>query len=328
MNAVARDWATLPKVELHLHLEGAAPPEFIRALAAEKGLNLGHIFAADGSYDWADFSEFLAVYEVATSVLQTPEDYTRLSEAVLRARAAEGVIYTEIFLAPQLCAADGSAWADVFAAIREGAARVPGIEARFIPIAVRHMGPDDALRVARIVADTPGASGFGLAGDERQYDVDAFAPAFALAREAGLGLTAHAGEICGPESVRATLDALSPARIGHGIAAARDPALMARLAEEGVVLEVCPGSNIALALCGSWAEHPVAALDRAGVGVTLSTDDPPYFHTSLAQEYAALNEAFGWSRKTFTRLNRLAMRAAFCDDATRTRMLERLGESA
>jgi adenosine deaminase len=319
------DWRALPKVELHLHLEGAAPPAFIRAEAARQGIDLSRIFAPDGSYLWADFWEFLRVYEAASGVLTGPDSYRRLAAAVLESSRAEGVIYTEIFLAPQLVGdGDPGRWAEHFAAIREGAATVPGIVARFIALAVRHRGAAGAEAAAALAAATPGISGFNIGGDERFGRPADFARAFAIAREAGLGLTAHAGEVCGPESVRDALDSLGPARIGHGVRAIEDPALVRRLAGSGVVLEVNPGSNIALGLYPDWAHHPVAALDAAGVRVTISTDDPPYFRTSMSNEYARLAEAFGWGPETFRRLNRVAMQAAFCDEATRAAMLARL----
>ncbi|HEU0223019.1 MAG TPA: adenosine deaminase [Paracoccaceae bacterium] len=319
------DWRAQPKVELHLHLEGAAPPAFIRAEAARKGVDLSAIFNADGSYRWRDFGEFLKVYEAASSVLTGPDEYWRLAEAVMRASREDGVIYAEAFLAPQLIGeGDEGAWAEHFAAIREGAAAVAGIEARFIAICVRHRGAAAADWAARVAARTEGLAGFGMAGDERFGEPADYARAFAIARDAGLPVTAHAGEICGAESVRGALDHLKVGRIGHGVRAVEDPELVRRLAEEGVVLEVNPGSNLALGLYPGWAAHPIAALDAAGVAVTVSTDDPPYFHTSLPHEYACLHEAFGWGAGDFARLNRIAMRAAFCDEATRAAMLARL----
>lgn len=320
------NWTALPKVELHLHLEGAAPPEFIREEAARQGVALPDIFGPDGSYAWTDFADFLNVYAAACTVLTGPESYSRLTEAVLAARAAEGVIYAEMFLAPQLIGGgDPGRWRETFAAI--AGARHPGIEARYIAICIRHFGAGPAEAVAHLAAATPGLAGFGMAGEERAGHPAEFARAFDIARAAGLKLTAHAGEFAGPESVAAALDHLRVGRIGHGVRAIEDPDLVRRLAAEGVVLEVCPGSNIALGLYPGWAEHPVAALDAAGVAVTLSTDDPPYFHTSLPAEYAALAEAHGWGVADFARLNRVAMGAAFCDETTRARILARLAEA-
>jgi adenosine deaminase len=320
----------MPKVELHLHLEGAAPPAFIRGLAAEKGLTLGGIFDASGAYAFDDFWQFLTVYEAATSVLRTPADFARLTTAVLEDRTADGVIYLEAFLSPDFCGGgDVAAWREHLAAIREAAAAAEagtGITLRGIVTCIRHFSPEQARRVALCAAETADdwLVGFGIAGDERAGHPRDFTWAFDCAREAGLRLTAHAGEWEGPASVRAALDHLRPERIGHGVRAIEDPALVDHLAETGIVLEVCPGSNIALGLYPGWRAHPVDRLRRAGVQVTLSTDDPPFFHTTLSREYDRLADAFGWESADFAALNRAALEAAFCDAATRDRIAARL----
>ncbi|MXU66120.1 adenosine deaminase [Oceanomicrobium pacificus] len=323
------DWRTLPKTELHLHLEGAAPPDFIRTLAGEKGVDLSSIFDENGAYDWADFAAFLRTYEAACSVLQGPRDFKRLVEAVLATSSAHGVIYTEIFLAPSFCGGgDKGAWAEYLAAMVEGAENArasTGIETRFISTAVRHMGPEAAARDAQVTVDVPHPmlTGFGMGGEERHLTAADFARAFAIAGEAGLGLTSHAGEICGPESVGDTLDHLGVSRIGHGVRAIEDPDMVARLVDKGTVLEVNPGSNVALSVVDDWDSHPIAKLRDAGVKVTVSTDDPPYFHTDMVLEYEKLAEHFGWGLADFNAINRVAMEAAFCDEPTRQACLSR-----
>lgn len=321
----------VPKIELHLHLEGAAPPDFIRALAAEKRVDLSGLFDAAGQYRFGDFREFLRVYEAAASVLRGPGDFARLTRRVLAAQAEEGVIHTEIFLSPDFCGGgDLSAWRDHLGAIGEAAAemrREAGIGMRGIVTCIRHLGPEAAKRAALCAAETAGelVTGFGMAGDERRGHPRDFAWAFDMAREAGLGLTAHAGEWGGAESVRQTLDHLRVDRIGHGIAAAADPALVARLVEGGTVLEICPGSNVALGIC-DWPGHPIERLREAGVRLTVSTDDPPFFGTSMSREYERLAATFGWDEAALRRLAAVAAEAAFCDEATRARLRERIGE--
>lgn len=322
--------ARLPKIELHLHLEGAAPPALIRDLAHARHQDISRIFAADGGYAWTDFQHFLAVYEAVTSVLRTPEDYGRLTAAVLERAAAEGVIYLETFLSPDFCGGrDLSAWREHLAAIAEAATRARaahGIVARGIVTCIRHFGPEAARESARCAAEAAGdfIVGFGMAGDETRGQPRDFAYAFDMAREAGLGRTAHAGEWRGPDSVRAALSDLRVDRIGHGVRAIEDSTLVERLAESGIVLEVCPGSNLALGLFPSLAAHPIDRLRRAGVRVTVSTDDPPFFRTSMTREYESLAETFGWEADDFAALNRVALEAAFCDDATRADLRARL----
>ena len=259
----------LPKVELHLHLEGAAPPAFIRGLAKEKKIDIGGIFDAQGGYAIKDFWHFLKVYEAATSVLTTPEDYARLVRAVLAESAASGVVYGETFVSPDFCGGrDLGAWREYLQAMQEASAETPDITLRGIVTCIRHFGPDKAKQTARCAAETAGdwIVGFGIAGDEKIGKPKDFAYAFDMAREAGLHLTAHAGEWGGPESVRDALTALKPQRIGHGVRAIEDLALVDQLAETGVVLEVCPGSNVALGIY-EWRKHPIAELDRRGVKV-------------------------------------------------------------
>lgn len=319
----------IPKAELHLHLEGAAPPALIRGLAKEKSIDISGIFDARGDYAYDGFLDFLKVYEAASSVLTSPEDYRRLTLAVLEQSAGAGVIYSESFLSPDFCGGgDVAAWREYLHAIREAADAAEaglGITLRGVVTCIRHLGPEQAKRAALCAAETAGdwLVGFGIAGDERAGRLADFAWAFDCAREAGLGLTAHAGEWMGPSEVRDALK-LGVARIGHGVRAIEDLALVDELAEAGTVLEVCPGSNIALGLYPGWRAHPIGKLFDRGVRVTVSTDDPPFFHTTMEREFARLAEAFDWDEGVFARLNRTAMEAAFCDEATRDRILKKL----
>ncbi|UWQ20346.1 adenosine deaminase [Jannaschia sp. W003] len=314
----------IPKTELHLHLEGAAPPAFIRGLASEQGTRLDALFDERGDYRFEDFRQFLRTYEGATSVLRGPEEFARLTRAVLEESASHGVIYTEAFLSPDFCGGrDRGAWAEYLAAIEEAAAAVPEIEMRGIVTCIRHFGPDAARETARCAAETAGrfVTGWGMGGDEGMGKAADFAWAFDCAREAGLGITVHAGEFGGPESVRDAL-ALRPSRLGHGVRSIEDLALVDRLAEDGVVLEVCPLSNVRLGLYEDVRRHPIERLRDRGVKVTVSTDDPPFFGTTMTREYDALAEAFGWTEDDFRALNRISAEAAFCDDATRAKLLE------
>jgi adenosine deaminase len=320
----------MKKIELHLHLEGAAPPAFVRGLAKEKREDISRIFAEDGSYSYTDFWHFLKVYEAATSVLTSPEDYARLTRAVLAESAASGVVYSETFLSPDFCGGrDVGAWREYLHAIREAAdaaERQDGIVLRGIITCIRHFGPEKAKETALCAAETAGdwIVGFGIAGDEKAGKPRDFAWSFDMAREAGLRLTAHAGEWGGPDSVRDALDAFRPERIGHGVRAIEDAATVDRLAREGIVLEVCPGSNVALGLYRDWRAHPIARLRDAGVKVTVSTDDPPFFHTTMKREFDRLAHDLGWEDEELMALNAAALDAAFCDGDTKDRIRKTL----
>lgn len=320
----------LPKVELHLHLEGAAPPAFIRGLAKEKKIDIAGIFDEQGNYSYTDFWHFLKVYEAATSVLTKPEDYQRLILAVMEESAKSGVVYSETFLSPDFCGGrDIGAWREYLAAMREAAdqaERQMGITLRGIITCIRHFGPDKARETARCAADTADdwIVGFGIAGDEKIAKPKDFRWSFDCAREAGLHLTAHAGEWGGADSVRDAIRDLEVERIGHGVRAIEDLSLVDEIAEKGIVLEVCPGSNIALGIYPGWRKHPIAELHRRGVKVTISTDDPPFFHTTMAREYDLLNQAFDWDDGMFRDIARASLDAAFCDADTKAKIAKKL----
>ena len=264
-------------------------------------------------------------------MLQTPDDYRRLTRAVLEQSASHGVIYSETFLSPDFCGGgDVGAWREYLAAIEEGAAEAERVVRHH---AARHRHRDPPFRAGQgagvgpiCAAETHGAflRGFGLAGAELVGRPGDFAWSFDAAREAGLHLTAHAGEWGGPDMVADTIRDLRPERIGHGINAAKDPALVEQIAEHGIVLEVCPGSNVFLGAVPSWRDHPIADLMAKGVKVTVSTDDPPFFHTTMTREYETLASVFDLGEAEFETLARTALDAAFCDADTKARIAKRL----
>ncbi len=323
----------IPKVELHTHLEGCAPPAFIRGLAAEKKIDISGIFDADGGYAFRDFDHFLKVYEAACTTLTSPEDFRRLTMAVLEETAAHGVVYMETFVSPDFCGGgDLAAWKDYLAAMEDAANEAEeklGITLKGIVTGIRHFGPDACKPAAKCAVETYGkfVTGYGMAGGEMAGRPGDYAYSFDMAREAGIPLTCHAGEWGGPSMVSETIRDLKVARIGHGIGAIADPGLLDEIAEKEIVLEVCPGSNVVLKAVSGWASHPIMKLRDAGVKVTVSTDDPPFFHTTMTAEYEMLNKTFCCDADDFKAMNETALAAAFCDEETRTRVAKRL-ESA
>ena len=318
-------WKSFPKVELHLHLEGAADPAFVRGLAAEKSIDIRGIFDDNGAYKYNGFTEFLAVYEAATLALKNPEDFKRLTQSVLENLAEHNVVYAETFVSPDFCGGrDLGAWSEYLAAMKE--AHVDGVTLKGIVTCIRHFGPDNARETARCAAKTAGdwLVGFGMAGAEDAGTAGDFSYAFDMARDAGLRLTSHAGEWGGAQSIWDTLQNLKVERVGHGVHAINDPKLVDYLAETGIVLEVNPGSNVALGVYPSLAEHPIAKLRDAGVKVTVSTDDPPFFNTTMTSEFEQLEHVFGWGVDDFKQLNQTALEAAFCDAATKDLISKRL----
>ncbi|SKA21896.1 adenosine deaminase [Consotaella salsifontis] len=321
----------LPKAELHCHIEGAARPALVAAQAARYGVDVSGIIA-EGRYLWHDFTSFLAAYDLAASVFRTGEDYALLAEDHLTRLAADGTIYSEFFISPDHARAAGLSPRAYVEGLAEGMARAEaatGIVARMIVIGVRHLGAEAVEAVARWAAalDHRLVSGFGLAGEERMHHPADFARAFDIARDAGLSLTVHAGELAGAESVAAALDALHPSRIGHGVRAIESGPLLRRLAEEQIVLEVCPGSNLALGIFDGVDTHPLPRLKAAGIPVTVSADDPPFFATTLAEEYAMAG-AMGFSQADLVDLTRTAIDAAFVDEESRGRLRTKLEAAA
>ena len=318
-------WKLFPKVELHLHLEGAADPAFVRGLAAEKSVDIHGIFDCNGAYKYDGFKEFLTVYEAATLALKSPEDFKRLTQSVLENLAEHNVVYAETFVSPDFCGGrDLGAWSEYLAAMQE--AHVDGVTLKGIVTCIRHFGADKARETARCAAKTAGdwVVGFGMGGAEDAGTASDFSYAFDMARDAGLRLTSHAGEWGGAQSIWDTLENLKVERIGHGVHAINDPKLVNYLAETGIVLEVNPGSNVALGVYPSLAEHPISKLRDAGVKVTVSTDDPPFFHTTMTSEFDQLERVFGWGVDDFKQLNQTALEAAFCDATTKDLISKRL----
>lgn len=318
----------VPKAEIHCHIEGAASPDLVIAQARRYGEDWS-AFIKDDAYVWHDFTSFLKVYDFAAAQFRTPADYALLAEDYLISIAAEGAIYSEFFISTDHARGAGLDPRDYIDGLAKGMERAKaatGIEARMIAVGLRHLGPEAVEKAAQYIVANPHplVTGWGMAGEERMHHPKDFVGAFELAREAGLGITVHAGELAGWESVEAAIDHLRPSRIGHGVRAIENPDLVKRIADEGIVLECCPGSNIALNVFPSFAAHPLPKLREAGCKVTLNSDDPPYFATSLGHEYQIARDHFGMDDAALKAVTRTAIEAAFVDGTTRKALLKKL----
>lgn len=316
------------KAEIHCHIEGAASPKLVKSQARKYNVDVSNIIR-DDAFVWSDFSAFLNCYDGAAALFKTTEDYALLAETYLLELAAQDCIYSELFISTDHAIAVGISPEDYIAGLAAGIERAKektGIEARMIATGLRHGGPESIERAARYISNNPHPliTGFGMGGDERMHHPKELAKGFNIARDAGLGITTHAGEFGGADSVRDSLDYIQPSRIGHGVRAIEDKALVERLVEERIVLEICPASNIALGVYKDFDAHPFNALQNAGVAVTLNSDDPPHFHTSLAREYEIGATAFGLSIDELTGITRTAIQAAFVDEPTRAKLLVKL----
>ena len=300
----------------------------MRRLAERNRLDVPDgLFAGPERFAYTGFLDFLRAYDLAASVIRTEQDYRDVTYEYLAACARQGAIYIELIASPGHAALVGLSDDGHFGGIARGiddARAEHGIEARILVTAVRDFGVKAAIEVARLAASRPHpyVVGFGLAGDEAGFPADDFAEPFAVAAEAGLGCQVHAGEWDGPESVRRGLT-LPVTRIGHGVRAIEDPALVEELAERGVVLEVCPTSNVVLGLYPSYEEHPLRALADAGVRVTLGSDDPPWFGATIGGEYEHAAERMGFSEHELRAVTRTAVEAAFCEEQLKTDLTKR-----
>jgi adenosine deaminase len=316
------------QAELHVHLEGTAPPELVAEIAARNGLAVpDEMLSEDGRFHYTDFIHFLRTYDLAAGVIRTAEDYRDITYEYLAGVARDGGLYVELTASPDHAALVGLGDDEHLLGIAAGidlARRDHGIEARILLSAVRNFGVEQAIRVARYAAERPHpyVVGFALAGDE-SFPVSDFAPAFAIAADAELGCTVHAGEWQGPDSVRAALE-LPVSRVDHGVRAVEDPELVREIAARGITLNTCPTSNVVLGVYSAYDEHPLPRLRAAGVRVTLGSDDPPYFGASLAGEYAVCSEHFGWDDDALRTITLTAIDAAFCDDSLRSTLKARV----
>jgi len=321
--------SAVAKAELHVHLEGTAPPELVSRIAARNGVDLPErLLGTDGRFRYTDFLDFLGTYDLAASVMRTGEDYRDITYEYLCSCASGGAIYVELSASPDHATDVGMSQAEHLAGVVQGiddARRDTGIEGRILLLAVRQFGVEKAVRVAGYAASRPHpyVVGFSMAGDEAGFPAGDFAEAYRVAAAAGIGCTIHAGEWAGADSVRAALS-LPVSRISHGVRAIEDPAVVSELAERKIVLECCPTSNVILGVFPSYEEHPLPALRDAGVLVTLGSDDPPYFGATIEGEYGVCAARFGFSDGALREITRTAIDAAFCDDDLRAELMARV----
>jgi adenosine deaminase/aminodeoxyfutalosine deaminase len=278
--------------ELHVHLEGTVDRE--TALLLDPSLTSE---AVGRAWSFTDFGGFIGCFKFIAQRLRGPADYALITRRMIESFGRQGIGYAEVTLGAGVILWRRFDFGEVWRAIREAertACAATGVEIRWNLDAIRQFGPDHVMEVARVASRYvgDGAISFGIGGDEIAGPARAFADAYSYARDAGLRLTAHAGETDGPESIRAALD-IGAERIGHGIRAADDPDLMRRLREENIPLEVSITSNVRTGAVASLAAHPLRRLVDAGVPITLNTDDPGIFETTLAREFALAKTACG-----------------------------------
>jgi aminodeoxyfutalosine deaminase len=327
--ATERDISTVPKVELHVHLNGtiteATASQLARRHGADPDQALGLI---DGRYPrrYADFQGFLDTYLAANQFVRTPDDLELVAAEFARAQAAQHVVYTEAMFTAMICVRNGMDPAAMWAALRRGlTAAGPATRISLVVDAMRTFGRAEADATLALVedADAP-IVGLALTGIEGSVPVTEFVEFREAARRLGLGFAVHAGEMGPPSSIVESLDVLDADRIDHGVAAIQDPELLARLVRDQVVLDLCPSSNVRTGVFPSFETHPVAAFWRAGVNLTISSDDPPFVGTTLNDELRHVVRLAGLTRGDLAELQRRAARHAFAASDTKAEILSEI----
>jgi aminodeoxyfutalosine deaminase len=329
---IAATWLrSLPKTELHVHLEGTVTPETLVELSRrhdDQGMTLEE---ARALYHYTDFTGFLLAFKAVSERLRSPEDYELITYRMLQRLAAQGVVHAEAYVSVGVV----YYWRRIefeplFYAMEAGRVRAEqefGITLYWIFDAVRHFGPEEAARVFRKAAELrqewPSIVGIGIGGDERRTGAEPFRELYQEAKDAGLRLTAHAGETMGPESIWAALN-IGAERIGHGLSAQLDPDLMEVLAERQVPLEICVTSNLRTGCCPSLEEHPVRRYFDAGLMVTLNSDDPAMFESDLQAEYRLAHDAFGFTPEHLRELAANSVEASFLPAPRKVELLHQI----
>ncbi len=310
---------SMPKVELHLHLEGAIPLDTMWLLVQrhDHGGEVPGPEALAERFCYSDFAHFLDTWVWKLRFHRTYEDYELIGEAVARDLVRQNIVYAEAFVSPSDAFRHGLETGPLLVAVRRGIDRVEGVEIALVPDVVRNTGPERALRTLGELLEVRGEAGvigITIGGSEAEFPPELFVDVFARAANAGLRRTAHAGEGAGAESVRTALFELGVDRIGHGVRAVEDPGLVAALVVNQVPLEVCPSSNLRTGVAASWETHPVRTLIDVGAMVTINSDDPAMFDCSVAGEYVALAEEYGYRLGAIVELARNAIDASWATD--------------
>lgn len=334
---------SLPKAELHLHLEGSVEPGTLSELSRRHSTPLptqnnrydvrgsGDVLSEDEArrlYSYKDFNGFMLAFKSVTERLRTPEDYELITYRLMQKLRQQNIMHAEVYVSVGVIRWRGQEFEPIFEGMesgRERGLRDFGISLLWIFDAVRHFGPDAAEEVFGLAARyrEHNVAGIGIGGDERRGPAEWFRDVYKKAADQGLRLTAHAGETTGPESVWGALN-IGAERIGHGLSIAQDPELVEVLAHKQVPVEICVSSNLRTGVCADFGEHPLKKFFDEGLMVTLNTDDPAMFQTSLCKEYELAVEEFGFSQDQLREMARNSFEASFLPVEKKLRFLQQV----
>jgi aminodeoxyfutalosine deaminase len=304
----------LPKAELHLHLEGAIQAATLLELKHRHGQS-GSLAEVEKLYRYSDFDSFLMAFKAVTEHLRSPEDYELITYGLMQQLKEENILHAEIFVSVGVCLWRNQDFPAIFEGLERGRQRGErdfGISVLWIFDAVRHFGAEAAQKVFELAVRYRDRNviAVGMGGDEQKAKPELFRDSYAYAADNGLHLTAHAGETAGPESIWGAIN-LRAERIGHGLTAAQDPDLVEELAQRQVPIEICITSNVRTGCCKTVSEHPVKQYFDHGLMITVNTDDPAMFGTTLSHEYQLAQQAFGFTDEHLRELARNSFEASF-----------------
>jgi aminodeoxyfutalosine deaminase len=334
---------SLPKAELHLHLEGSVEPGTLAELSRRHNIPLptennrydvrgsGDVLTEDDVrrlYSYKDFDGFMLAFKSVTERLRTPEDYELITYRLMQKLRQQNIMHAEVYVSVGVIRWRGQNFEPIFEGMERGRERGQrdfGVSLLWIFDAVRHFGPEAAAEVFDLAARYVDRNvvGIGIGGDERRGPAEWFRDLYKKAADQGLRLTAHAGETTGPESVWSALN-IGAERVGHGLSIAQDPELVEVLAHKQVPVEICLSSNLRTGVCAGFDEHPVKSFFDEGLMVTLNTDDPAMFQTSLNREYQMAMEQLGFSREQLREIARNSFEASFLPVEKKLRFLQQV----
>ncbi|PYX53051.1 MAG: adenosine deaminase [Acidobacteria bacterium] len=304
----------LPKAELHLHLEGAIQAATLLELKHRHGQS-GSLAEVEKLYRYSDFDSFLMAFKAVTEHLRSPEDYELITYGLMQQLKEENILHAEIYVSVGVCLWRNQDFPAIFEGLERGRQRGErdfGISVLWIFDAVRHFGAEAAQKVFELAVRYRDRNviAVGIGGDEQKAKPELFRDSYAYAADNGLHLTAHAGETAGPESIWGAIN-LRAERIGHGLTAAQDPDLVEELAQRQVPIEICITSNVRTGCCKTVSEHPVKQYFDHGLMITVNTDDPAMFGTTLSHEYQLAQQAFAFTDEHLRELARNSFEASF-----------------
>ena len=311
-------YSKLPKVELHVHLEGAIPHGALFNLIRKYGgdPSIPDVAALARRFKYRNFAQFIEAWSWKNQFLREYEDFSHIAELTARDMLDQNIRYSEMFFSPSLFVPYGLEVQKLAHAIRIGFSRVPGIEIGLIADLVRDYGPESEMTTLRKLNEVKGEGiiGIGIGGSEHQYPPEPFESLFEEARLMGFHVNAHAGEASGPDSIWGAVRKLHVDRIGHGTRAHEDPELLDFLQEHRIPLELCPISNVRTGVVGTIAEHPIREYFERGLIISVNTDDPKMFGTSLDKEYEWLVKECGFTKQEICRLILLGIESSWLSE--------------